>query len=273
MSMIEDLQRTVVDLSFEILVPSLTTSHARNFTPKGSPILGQATIENGQPEAISSLGDGMSITTGLCSDIAIQSLSKVETSGKNKTGASIDPYEHLQWAIEALKGKGLNKQQVFVVVAKIVDDTFVAQVRSTLNPEISHGKGCLTKNTPFSSISTPIRDLQTQATPAKPFVNPVKIGNRIFNLLYMTLPKALQILIGQGHLKTLDPRRLPDPLPAKHNAAKFYAFHQQTGHDTDGCFRLCHEVQDLINNKFITPPGPTKSIGTRLMDWGDNVTL
>ena len=115
----------MVDLAFGILAPSSTTSHARNFTPKGSPILGRAAIKNGQPEAISSLGDGMSITTGLCSDMAIQSLGKVEVKGKNKAGASIDPYEHLQWAIEALKGKGLNKQQVLVVVAKTVDDTFV----------------------------------------------------------------------------------------------------------------------------------------------------
>jgi len=68
--MIEDLQRDVADLAFGILAPSLTTSHARNFTRKGSPNLGQAVNENGQPEAILSLGDDMSTTTGLRFNIA-----------------------------------------------------------------------------------------------------------------------------------------------------------------------------------------------------------
>lgn len=85
----------MVDLAFGILGPSSTISHARNFTPKGSLILGRAAIENGQPEAITSLGDDMSTTTGLCSNIATQSLGKMEVRGKNKAGASIDPYEQL----------------------------------------------------------------------------------------------------------------------------------------------------------------------------------
>ncbi|KAF5934617.1 hypothetical protein HYC85_030788 [Camellia sinensis] len=143
MRMIKDLQRTVTDLAFEILAPSLTTSHARNFTPKGSLILGCATLEEGQ------------------------SLSKVEANGKNKVGAGI----------------------------------------------------------------------------------------------------------GKGHLKPLEPRPLLNPLQAKHDAAKYCAFHQQTGDDTNLCFRLRHEIQDLIDNEVIIAPGPTKSIGTGSVNLGDNVIM
>ena len=103
MRMIEDLQRTVIDLASGTLAPSSTTSHTGNFMTKGFPILGRVVLEEGQ------------------------SLSKVEARGENKVGAGINPHEHLLWAVEALKVEGLNKQQVLAVVAKTVDDTFVAQ--------------------------------------------------------------------------------------------------------------------------------------------------
>ena len=31
------------------------------------------------------------------------------------------------------------------------------------------------------------------------------------------------------------------------------AYHQGPGHDTSNCFGLCHAIQNLINNKVITP--------------------
>ncbi|KAF5933115.1 hypothetical protein HYC85_029286 [Camellia sinensis] len=74
-------------------------------------------------------------------------------------------------------------------------------------------------------------------------------GQRVFTPLYMSLSKALGVLIKKGHLKPLEPHPLPDPLPPKHNLAKYYH-----GHDIDLCFRLCHEIQDLIDNKVIAPP-------------------
>ncbi|GMP34172.1 hypothetical protein CsSME_00007156 [Camellia sinensis var. sinensis] len=225
LSMIENLQRAVADLAFGILAPSSTTSPARNFTSKSSPILGRAAIGKGQPEAILSLGDDISLTNEPRSDIATQSLGKVEASGKNKVGVSIDPDAHLRWAIEALKVEGLNKQQVLTVVAKTVDDTFVAQVRGILNQMVSHEKGCLTRNTPFNSTLTPVRDLQTQSTPVDSSVNTSRTGSRTFNPIYMTLPKALQILIRQGHLKPLNHRPFPDRLPARNDTAKYCTFH------------------------------------------------
>ncbi|KAF5933059.1 hypothetical protein HYC85_029230 [Camellia sinensis] len=79
-------------------------------------------------------------------------------------------------------------------------------------------------------------------------------NTRTFAPLYMPLSKALGVLIRKGHLKPLEPRPLPERLPATHNPAKYCAFHQQHGHDTDLCFRLRHEIQDLIDNGVILPP-------------------
>ena len=70
----------------------------------------------------------------------------------------------------------------------------------------------------------------------------------------MPLSKALGVLIRKGHLKPLEPRPLPNPLPP-HNPAKYCAYHQQHGHDTDQCYRLRHEIQDLIDKQVIVPPG------------------
>ncbi|KAF5932703.1 hypothetical protein HYC85_028874 [Camellia sinensis] len=79
-------------------------------------------------------------------------------------------------------------------------------------------------------------------------------NTRTFAPLYMPLSKALGVLIRKGHLKPLEPRPLPERLPATHNPAKYCAFHQQHGHDTNLCFRLRHEIQDLIDNGVILSP-------------------
>ncbi|KAF5933227.1 hypothetical protein HYC85_029398 [Camellia sinensis] len=98
--------------------------------------------------------------------------------------------------------------------------------------------------TPFSGASG--SNTQTAKYPPK--------NQRTFAPLYMPLSKALGVLIRKGHLKPLEPRPLPEKLSPTHNPAKYYAFHQQHGHDTDQCFRLRHEIQDLIHNGVIVPP-------------------
>ena len=85
---------------------------------------------------------------------------------------------------------------------------------------------------------------------------------RVFTPLYMPLSKALEVLLRKGHLKPLEQRPLPDPIPAKHDQTKYCAYHQQTGHDTDRCVRLRHEIQNLIDNEVIVAPSSAKSIGT-----------
>ncbi|KAF5932547.1 hypothetical protein HYC85_028718 [Camellia sinensis] len=87
-------------------------------------------------------------------------------------------------------------------------------------------------------------------------------AKKVFTPLYMPLSKALGALIKKGHLKPLEPQPLPKNLPLTHNPANYCAFHQRAGHDTDMCFRLRHEIQDLIDNGVIPAPGPAKSIGT-----------
>ena len=89
----------------------------------------------------------------------------------------------------------------------------------------------------------------------------------------MPLSKALQILVKKGHLKPLEPRPLPSPLPAKHDGTQYCAYHQQTGHSTDNCFRLRHEVQDLIDNEVILPPSSAKSVTTGLVDFEGNASM
>ncbi|KAF5934569.1 hypothetical protein HYC85_030740 [Camellia sinensis] len=98
--------------------------------------------------------------------------------------------------------------------------------------------------TPFSGAS----GSDTQATRFQPR------GQRTFTPLYMPLTKALGVLIKKNHLKPLEPRPLTNPLPPSYDPAKYCAYHQQHGHDTDRCYRLRHEIQDLIDKQVIAPP-------------------
>ncbi|KAF5933378.1 hypothetical protein HYC85_029549 [Camellia sinensis] len=252
--MIEDLLRIVTDLASGTSTPSSTTSHTREFMSKGSSVLEVAVFEE------------------------CQSLGKVEASGKNKIGADMDPHEHHLLAVEALKAEGMNKEQVLAVVAKTVDNIFATQVEGSLNQGESREKGRCIRNVPFSYNPTLRRDQQTRPAPTMPFVgasskNPQILkyhlrGRRVFHALYMPLPKALQILGGQGHVKPLEPWPLPNPLPATHDATQYCAYHQQTGHTTDNCFHLRHEVQDLFDNGVILPPSLAKSTGTGSVNLG-----
>ncbi|KAF5932738.1 hypothetical protein HYC85_028909 [Camellia sinensis] len=79
-------------------------------------------------------------------------------------------------------------------------------------------------------------------------------NQRTYSPLYMPLTKVLAILIRKNHLKPLEPKPLPNPLPPSYDPSKYCAYHQQHGHDTDRCFRLRHEIQDLIDKQVIAPP-------------------
>ena len=65
--------------------------------------------------------------------------------------------------------------------------------------------------TPFSGAS----GSNTQTSKYQPR------GQRSFTPLNMPLSKALGVLIRKGHLKLLEPRPLPNPLPPSHNPAKY----------------------------------------------------
>ena len=61
-------------------------------------------------------------------------------------------------------------------------------------------------------------------------------------------------LKAKGLLKPLDPRPIPNSLPLKFYVNKRCAYHQILGHDTDRCFTLRHEIQDLIDNTVLASP-------------------
>ena len=70
----------------------------------------------------------------------------------------------------------------------------------------------------------------------------------------MPISKVFEKLKEKGLLKPLDPKPVPNPLPARFDVSKRCAFHQGLGHDTDKCFSLRHAIQDLIDTKVIAPP-------------------
>ncbi|KAF5953192.1 hypothetical protein HYC85_011136 [Camellia sinensis] len=88
----------------------------------------------------------------------------------------------------------------------------------------------------------------------------------------MPLSRAFQILAKKGHLKPFEPWPLPKNLPLTHDATLYCAYHQQSGHSTDGCFCLRHEVQDLIDNEVILSPTSAKSVTTELLDFEDTAS-
>ena len=113
--------------------------------------------------------------------------------------------------------------------------------------------------TTVSKTATPFTGASGSSSQAAKYPPQAK---KVFTPLYMPLSKALGVLIKKGHLKPLEPQPLPKNLSLSHNPADYCAFHQQAGHDTNMCFRLRHEIQDLIDNGVIPAPGPAKSIGT-----------
>ena len=70
---------------------------------------------------------------------------------------------------------------------------------------------------------------------------------REFDDIHISLSEALEILSKKGYLKPLEPTLLPIPIPRSWNMNKYCDFHQKLGHNTDNCFRLKHEIQDLID--------------------------
>ena len=68
------------------------------------------------------------------------------------------------------------------------------------------------------------------------------------------MSQVFEKLKPKGLLKPLDPRLIPNPLRARFDVSKRYAYHQSPSHDTDKCFGLRYAIQDLIYTKVIAPP-------------------
>ena len=74
---------------------------------------------------------------------------------------------------------------------------------------------------------------------------------REFDDIHMLLSKDLEILSKKGDLNPLEPTLLPIPIPSTWNMNKYCAFHQKLEHKTNNCFKLKHEIQDLIDGGMI----------------------
>ena len=99
------------------------------------------------------------------------------------------------------------------------------------------------KNDPYQLIAP--RQI-SQGPPLRP--------RREFHELYMPVSQVFEKLKAKGILKPLDPRPIPNPLPARFDVSKRCAYHQSPSHDTDKIFGIHHTIQDLIDNKVIAPP-------------------
>ena len=100
------------------------------------------------------------------------------------------------------------------------------------------------RNDPYQLIA-PIAPMQVSQRPRP---------RREFHELYMPISQVFDKLKTKGLLKPLNPRPISNPLPSKFDVNKRCAYHQGPGHNTNNCFGLCYAIQDLIDNKVITPP-------------------
>ncbi|KAF5933099.1 hypothetical protein HYC85_029270 [Camellia sinensis] len=269
MGMIGDLQRSVADLAYGMSASPPAAPYAGNFVPQEPSLLGRIVIELSQPEVASGYSHDMPTPT--------QTLDQAEARGKDKAKVDADPIEQLLWAVEALKVRGMNKQQTSAIVTKAVDDAFPTPIKGSSSQAENRDGPRHAQTIPVVPNPAPGKVQKAKVAPADPFAsasgkNPqtakyLPRGRRVFHDLHMPLSRALLILAKNGHLKPLEPRPLPKNLPATHDATLYCAYHQQSGHSTDGCSRLRHEVQDLIDNKVILPPTSGKPVTTQLLDF------
>ena len=77
---------------------------------------------------------------------------------------------------------------------------------------------------------------------------------REFDDIHISLSEALEILSKKGYLKPLEPTLLPIPILSTWNMNEYCAFHQKLWHKTNNCFKLKHEIQDLIDGGVIAKP-------------------
>ena len=77
---------------------------------------------------------------------------------------------------------------------------------------------------------------------------------RKFSELHIPISQLFERLKIEGYLNPLDPHPHPSSLPKGYKPHEFYKYHQELGHQINKCNNLWHAIQNLIDEKVITPP-------------------
>ena len=77
---------------------------------------------------------------------------------------------------------------------------------------------------------------------------------RKFSELHIPMGQLFERLIIEGYLNLLDPCPGPSLLPKGYKPHEFCKYHQEPGHQANKCVNLRHAIQNLIDEKVITPP-------------------
>ena len=92
--------------------------------------------------------------------------------------------------------------------------------------------------------------------PQQPLAYPsfTKKAHGEFFDLGMSLAQAYENLTSKGFIKPLDLTPMPYLVPPTYNLNEYCHLHQKSGHKTDNCSRLKHEIQNLIDNGTLPNP-------------------
>ena len=101
--------------------------------------------------------------------------------------------------------------------------------------------------------------------PQQPLAYPslTKKARQEFSNLGMTLTQAYENLTSKGFIKPLGPTPMPNHVPPTWNLKEYCHVHQKSGHKTDNCFHLKHEIQNLIDNGTLPNPNITNKPNVR----------
>ncbi|XP_074288461.1 uncharacterized protein LOC141613616 [Silene latifolia] len=142
-------------------------------------------------------------------------------------------------------------------------DKFVKNLQPAYRNELKYQNFCTFKD--LTRIGREIED-DLRGTSKKP----QRSTPRVFTDIGCTYTYALERLKAQGKLNPIGPTPEPtlEQRPKWYRPEAYCAYHQGKGHDTEKCFRLKHEIQDMIEDGTI--PIPTVKPNNVTNPFGDH---